>query len=173
MRRKGDPRPVALDHNFPETIVRAVMPYMPEVRFRWVREIDERLPDLDDHDLVYELHRVGFSVMVSDDYKLRSDPRVLVAVEQTRMTLLTIEGAGDDPILATGVLLRDLMPVLRGDIPKGMIYKIKPTTLRGVRARKLADELEDGKTYEDHQHEHGRPFISRNRYPEGDPRRVV
>lgn len=170
---QGRPRPVALDHNFPEPILRPLLKFMPEVQFHWIREIGPHFSELEDHDLVYELHRVGFSVMVSDDYKLRRDPRVLVAVEQTRMSLLTIQGVGEDPLLATGVLLRDLLPLLRSDIPKGLIYKLKPSAPRGQRAQNLAEDLPGGFTFEELTKRHGRPFAERGRYDEGDPRRVV
>jgi hypothetical protein len=167
------PRPVALDHNFPEPIVRTIEPYLPEVRSHWIRHVDGRLSDMEDHDLVYELHRVGFSVMVTGNYKMRIDPRVLVAVEQTRMSLLTIQGAGDDPVLATGVLLRDLLPILRGDVHKGLLYKIRPTRVRGDRARDLVASLPGAPRVDDLVRQYGRTAADRQRYPEGDPRRFV
>ena len=132
---RGAVRPVALDHNFPKPIVERIDRFLPEVDFFWIRDIDPAMAELDDHDLVYELHRVGFGVMVTADAKLRRDPRVLVAVGQTRLTILVIERAADDPILATGVLLRDLVPVLRRDIAKGLVYSVRPTTPRERRAR--------------------------------------
>ncbi len=45
-------RPVALDHNFPEPILRCVDPWIPEVVFSWVRDIDPSLLDVDDHVLL-------------------------------------------------------------------------------------------------------------------------
>lgn len=173
MVRRAKPRPVALDHNFPEPILKQLLRFMPEVAFHWIREIGPHFSELDDHDLVYELHRVGFSVMVTDDYKLRHDPRVLVAVEETRMSLLTIQGVSDDPVLATGVLLRDLMPILRGDVAKGLIYKVRPTTTRGQRARMLAEKLQDGASFDELRRRYGRPFSERSRYPDGDFRRIA
>lgn len=173
------PRPVALDHNFPEH-VRALARLMPEVTLRWVRDLPRApdgtaLPDLDDHDLIFELHRMGFGIMATNNYKMAQDARVLVAIDQTRMTLLTIQGAGDDPILATGVLLRDLVPIARSDVHKGAIYPAKSSSIRPQYSRALlakrSEEL--GTTVAELVGDHGRPFTERSRFPPGDPRRVV
>jgi hypothetical protein len=42
---------------------------------------------------------------------MENDVRVVVAVHRTRFTLLTLRKAGDDMVFATGVLLRDVVPV--------------------------------------------------------------
>lgn len=67
MASRASPRPVALDHNFPEPVLKQVLRFMSEVAFHWIREIGTHFSDMDDHDLVYELHRAGFSVMLADD----------------------------------------------------------------------------------------------------------
>jgi hypothetical protein len=130
-------RPVALDHNFPEPILRCIDPWLPEIDFAWVRDIDPALEDADDHDLIYELRARDFGVMVTNNWKMENDPRVLVAVEQTRMSLLTLKKAGDDAIFATGVLLRDLVPLLKADIPRGQIFRASPAKITPRRARDL------------------------------------
>lgn len=48
-------RQVTLDHNFPEPILRCIVPWLPEIAFAWIRDIDPALEDADDHDLIHEL----------------------------------------------------------------------------------------------------------------------
>ena len=73
--------------------------------------------------------------MATNNHKMLDDQRVLVAIEQTRLTVVAIEGAGDDPVFATGVLLRDLRDILKGDTPQGMYVRIKPSRVRLKRAK--------------------------------------
>lgn len=69
-------RPVALDHNFPEPILRCVNRYIPEVDFSWVRDIDPSLLRVDDHALLYELRDRGYSIVVTNNWKMENDVRV-------------------------------------------------------------------------------------------------
>ncbi len=43
------------------------------------------------------------------------------------MSLMTLKKAGDDAIFATGVLLRDLIPLLKADVPRGQIFRARPS----------------------------------------------
>ena len=168
----ADVTPVALDHNFPEPLLRDVARWLPEFAFSWIKDLPPGdLNELEDHDLVYELHRRTFPVMATNNHKMLDDRRVLVAIEQTRLTVVAIEGAGDDPVFATGVLLRDLRDVLKGNTPQGMYVRIKPSrvTLKRVRAR-LTDEL--GVDWAEAKVSFGRPFIDRQPYPPGHAYRV-
>jgi hypothetical protein len=123
---------------------------------------------LDDHDLIYEVRRAGFSVMVTGNYKMINDGRVLVAVLQTRLCLLTMERAGDDAVFATGVLLRDLVPVLRAQVAKGQIYRLRPQRPRALSARSLLEQVATagGTTTEAMLSKHGRAFQQRQ-LPQG------
>lgn len=172
MRRTG-PKPIALDHNFPETLLRPVAPFLPEVELHWIRHLDPALAELQDHQLIFELHRRAFPIMLTGDYKMTSDPRVLVALEQTRMSLLTARGIGDDPILATGVVLRDLLPLVRNNHPQGLVYVARPSRVTPKRARELlADSLVDDQDVDDVIRAHGLPLKQRTYYPDDDPRRI-
>lgn len=173
MRRRG-PRPIALDHNFPKPILQTVAPYLPEVSLHWIHDVDEGLADLQDHDLVFELHRRGFSVLLTGDHHMVNDVRVLVALEQTRMSLLTARNIGDDPVFATGVVLRDLLPLLRSDHPQGLVYLSSPSKVRSIRALQLLTDAVDGDTErtDDLVREHGLLFADRRRYPDDDARLI-
>lgn len=164
--------PVALDHNFPEPLLRGVERWLPEFAFHWIKSLPPHdLNRLEDHDLVYELHRRAFPVMATNNHKMLDDRRVLVAIEQTRLTVVAIEGAGDDPVFATGVVLRDLRDVLKGNIPRGMYVRIRPARVRLRRARtRLTEDL--GAEWDETAAELGRPFADRQPYPSGHAYRV-
>lgn len=160
-----DARPIALDHNFPEPILRCVVPWLPEFAFHWVKDLPPGdLNELEDHDLVYELHRRGFPVMVTNNHKMLDDARVLVAIEQTRLTVVAIQAAGDDPIFATGVLLRDLTDVIKRNVPQGMYVRVKPARVRLQRAR---TRLTEGLKFDwsEAQRDLGLPYAQRSPYP--------
>lgn len=135
------PRPVALDHNFPEPILDCVRPWLPEADFAWVRSIGSGLGEVEDHDLLYALRDHGYSVLVTNNWKMENDARVLVALERTRMSLLALKKAGDDAIFATGVLLRDLVPLLSTEVPRGQIFRASPSRVQPRRALALLERI--------------------------------
>lgn len=123
-------RQVALDHNFPEPVLASVDRWLKDVEFHHLRHIDPALAELQDHELIYDLHGRDLSILVTHNWKMENDARVVVAVHRTRFTLLTLRKAGDDMIFATGVLLRDVVPVLRREVPRGQIFQARPSTIR-------------------------------------------
>lgn len=134
---------------------------------------DGALNELEDHDLIYELGRRDFPIMVTNNHKMLDDRRVLVAIEETRLTVVAIAKAGDDPIFATGVLLRDLMDVVKQDHFKGIYFRIQPSRVRSARARdRLRKLVGSDRDLEKVLRELGRPRAQRQKYPDGDPRRV-
>lgn len=166
-----DPRPIALDHNFPEPILQSIARFLPEFAFHWIKDLPPGdLNELEDHDLIYELHARAFPIMVTNNHKMLDDERVLVAIEQTRVTVVGIEKAGDDPIFATGVLLRDLLDVLKQDHHKGLFFRIRPSRARSTRARDRLEAL--GRDPDMAIADLGRPRSQRRRYAEADVRRV-
>lgn len=99
---------IPLDHNFPEPILECLRDFIPDVNLVPLRQIDSRLPDLDDRDLVIALHQLGFAGLVTNNYKMLRNPRELAAFIATGLCVFAIEGVGHDPIRATGALLLDL-----------------------------------------------------------------
>lgn len=134
-------RSVALDHNFPEPVLAGVDRWLKDVEFHHLRHLDPRLAELQDHDLIYDLHDRGLPILVTHNWKMENDARVVVAVHLTRFTLLTLRKAGDDMIFATGVLLRDIVPVLRKEVPKGQIFRARPSTIRPRPAYQVLQDL--------------------------------
>lgn len=152
-------RPVALDHNVPRPILDVLARFMPEVSLTPVRDIHPGLVDLEDHDLIYELARQRWTLMVTGNYRMLNDPSVLVALHQTRMTLFTIEGAGHDAILTTGTLLRDLVPAIKRLSRRGQIFRSKPTAPTPTRAYELLTRhaAQTGRDPDDVRREHHVP----------------
>ena len=139
-------------------------PVAPEFAFHWVKDLPPGdLNELEDHDLVYELHRRGFPVMVTNNHKMLDDARVLVAIEHTRLTVVAIQAAGDDPIFATGVLLRDLTDVISRNTPQGMYVRVKPARIRLQRALARLEKL--GLDWSEARHDLGLPYAQRTPYP--------
>src|SRR4029078_13237948 len=106
MPRSSPPR-LWPDHNFPTPILDALRRYLVDIELVTLREIDHRLPSLNDRTLVIALHQLGFPGLVTNTHKMITTPRELAAIIATRLTVFAIEGVGDDPLRATGALLLD------------------------------------------------------------------
>ena len=100
----------ALDQNFPQPLVRAVAPFMPEVELVPIREINARLADMEDWEVLLALHHHErtWDGLVTTDSSMLNQPRELAVVRQTNITLVIAHDAGHDPIKATGLLLAHL-----------------------------------------------------------------
>jgi hypothetical protein len=99
---------VPLDHNFPEPILRCLDEFIPDIRLLPLRQIHPMLPQLGDREVLIALHQLGYSGLITSNYKMLQNPRELAAVLKTKITVFAIEGVGHDPIRATGALLLDL-----------------------------------------------------------------
>lgn len=159
------PTPIVLDHNFPEPIVQAVATFVPDLAFHPVRTLPGDLHELSDRELVYELRRRRCPVFVTLDHHMLDDVPVLVAIHETRITVVAIEDAGHDPIRGTGVLLRDLLDVIRRDHYRGEVYRIRPSRVRSKSATELLATLGDDP--EQALEAFSVPFTERNEYPAG------
>lgn len=121
---------IALDHNFPEPILACLRDFLPEhIDLRPLRLIDARLPDLDDRPMLIALHQLGFPALVTNNYKILKNPEELAAVLKTKLTVIAIEGTGDDPLRATGALLLDLPGIVK-QIHPGVVFWMRPRNPR-------------------------------------------
>lgn len=104
------PRLFALDQNFPEPLLDAAAPFMPDVELVPIRLIDARLSDLDDWEIILSLHHHNsqWDGLITTDSSMLSQPRELATLRQTSLTLVVARAAGHDPIRATGLLLTHL-----------------------------------------------------------------
>jgi hypothetical protein len=103
-----EPIQLALDQNFPEPILSMVAPYLPEVAFIPLRDIDPTLPKLDDREMLITLHQRGVPGLVTNNYKMLNTPKELAAILRTKVMVFAVEGVGHDPVRAAGAVLLDL-----------------------------------------------------------------
>ena len=72
-----------------------------------VEEIDFRLPDFDDWQVLLALHHHArpWDGMVTNDTSMLDQPRELATLGYTQLTLVAPQAAGHDPIRSTGLVL--------------------------------------------------------------------
>jgi hypothetical protein len=104
---------VALDQNFPEPILDSLAQFLPDVILVPLRRIHPALTDMPDRRLLLALDRMGWPVLVTNNYKMMQNPLQIAGLLKTHLTLFVIEGLGHDPIRATGAVLLDLPGALR------------------------------------------------------------
>jgi hypothetical protein len=101
------PRRFALDQNFPQPIVAVLREFMAEAELVAVADIDARLTDCDDWELLLALHHHehNWDGLITTDSGMLSMPRELSVLMQTKLTLVVADAAGHDPLKATGLVL--------------------------------------------------------------------
>jgi hypothetical protein len=109
----------ALDQNFPQPLVNAAAPFFREVELAPVWEVDPRLAELDDWELLLALHHHErpFDGLITTDDSMLNQARELEVVRQTNLTLVVVRAAGHDPIKATGLLFAHLDYVVAQTTP--------------------------------------------------------
>ena len=118
---------VPLDHNFPEPILECLDEFIPEISLLPLRRIHPALPLLDDRQLLIALRQLGYSELITSNYKMLQNPRELAAVLKTKVTVFAIEGVGHDPIRATGALLLDLPSAIAAvNAGTGGVFWLRP-----------------------------------------------
>jgi hypothetical protein len=72
-----------------------------------VADIDPRLADVDDWEILLALHHhaLGWDGLITTDSGMLSLPRELSVLMQTHLTLVVADAAGHDPLKATGLVL--------------------------------------------------------------------
>jgi hypothetical protein len=118
---------LALDQNFPEPILRAIDEFVVDIRLVPLRVIHPSLPTLDDRQLLIALYQLGWTGLVTNNYRMLQNPKELAAILKTRITVFAIQGVGDDPIRATGAVLLDLPGALRRVVPnRAQVFWMRP-----------------------------------------------
>ena len=103
---------LALDHNFPESILRCLDQHLADPKLIPLRHIHPDLPGFDDRRMLIALYQLGYPGLITNDYRILRDPWSLAALLRTRLTVFAMQGVGDSPIRATGALLLDLPSVI-------------------------------------------------------------
>jgi hypothetical protein len=121
-------RVFALDHGFPQPIVDVLVDYTPDVELVRVDQIDERMPDLDDWQVLLALHHHDdpWDGLVTHDSSMVRTPESLAVLMQTRLTLVVAMEAGHDMLKATGLLFAYLPGILgRSDPATAQLWKLQ------------------------------------------------
>jgi hypothetical protein len=97
----------ALDHNFPEPLLRATAMAIPDAELVPIREIALDMAELEDWQLLLRLYRDDrrWDGLITNDKAMLSMAKELTVLRQTKLTLVIPEGEGHNPVRATGVLL--------------------------------------------------------------------
>jgi hypothetical protein len=105
---------LALDQNFPANLIRQIADFLPDsLELRTLHDIDPRLSGLDDRPLLIALHQLGWSGLVTNNYKMLYEPHEVAAIVATKSVIVAVEGLGHDPLRAAGAVLLEL-PGLEG-----------------------------------------------------------
>ena len=118
---------IPLDHNFPAPILECLGEFISDISLIPLRNIHPALPEFGDRELLIGLHQLGYSGLVTSNYKMLQNPRELAAILKTKLTVFAIEGVGHDPIRATGALLLDLPSAINA-IQAGAkgVFRLRP-----------------------------------------------
>ena len=100
------PRLFALDHNFPDPIVEVLTEFQADAELVRVDQIDARMPELDDWELLLALHHHAqpWDGLITTDSSMLSQGPELAALIQTKLTLVVAIASGHNPVKASGLL---------------------------------------------------------------------
>lgn len=118
----------ALDHNFPQPILSALVHALPQVELVPVHDIDPGFADLDDWELLRELYRHDppWDGMITNDDAMLSLPKEMTVLDQTGLTLVVAKGEGHNPIRAVGTLMCHLSHICHHTTPGiAQIWKLR------------------------------------------------
>lgn len=134
---------LALDQSYPTNILPVVHEYFDDVAdVLSIRSLDARMADLDDWQLIASLAQRDVHALVVVDSAMVSQERELAALAQTRMSLVVAEGAGGDPVLATGLFLTYLQPIVAALEPESpKIWRLKRGALTAKTPWNLMGEM--------------------------------
>lgn len=122
------PVEVILDENFPDRVVEVASDCLPAARIRSIHDAASELTDrVDDHVVISGLAKKGAQIFVTNDHHMLLVPPVVLAIERTRMTVVTLEATGDDEMRAIGGLLLWLPDVIAVyDPTAAQVFRWKP-----------------------------------------------
>lgn len=125
------PRLFALDHNFPDPIVAALAGFQADAELVRIDQIDERLPTLDDWDLLLALHHHPrpWDGLITTDSSMLNQPLELATLLQTKLTLIVAAASGHNPVRASGLLFAHLAWICRrtrSDVAQAWTLRASP-----------------------------------------------
>ncbi len=113
------PRLFALDHNFPSPIVDVLADFQGEAELVRIDEIDPRLADVDDWELLLSLHHHErpWDGLITTDRSMLRQTLELITLIQTKLTLVVAVDAGHNPVKASGLLFAHLQNICKRTTP--------------------------------------------------------
>ena len=113
-------RRFALDHNFRQPIVAVLSEFQADADLVRVDAIDQRMPDLDDWELLLALHHhaEAWDGLITTDSSMLSQGPELAALIQTKLTLVVAMEAGHNPVKASGLLFAYLAGICQRTRPE-------------------------------------------------------
>lgn len=121
----------ALDHNYPMPIIEQAKPYLRDVELVPIGDIDARLPELDDWELLLALHHHSreWDGLISNDTSMLDQERELAVLGFTHLTLVAPVAAGHDPIRSTGLVLAHIEDIAsRTTLRKPQVWRLPGRT---------------------------------------------
>lgn len=141
------PRLFALDHNFPDPIVTVLSDFQADAELVRIEQIDVRMPDLDDWELLLALHHHDrpWDGLITNDDSMLNLGRELATLVQTKLTLVVALAAGHNPVKAAGLLFAYLQGICsRTDPDTPQVWKLNAAN------RQADDSWEYVKRFADH-----------------------
>ncbi len=127
--RRHPQRLFAIDQNFPEPLLDALSLSLGEfTELVPVRAIGHGLGNVDDWELLLGLYRDDrpWDGLITCDGEMLSQPKEMVVLAQTNLTLVVAEAAGHNPIKAVGTLLCHLAHVCHGTTQdRAQVWRLK------------------------------------------------
>lgn len=117
---------VVIDEAVPAAFVEAAARLVPDVDVRGLRAFAPDLVQEGDVELVEALAARGVDVLVTSTWPLVEDPATLRAVETSGLVLVVVGVADDDPAIAVGALLRDVVGAVRHGLAPGSVLRVRP-----------------------------------------------
>jgi hypothetical protein len=131
----------ALDQNFPEPVCKALEQWLPADLVP-VRQIDPRLSEVDDWQLLLALHQDSrpWDGLITNDDSMLNLAKEMVVLSQTGLTLVVAKGEGHSPIKSIGVVLCHLSHICHQTVPsRPQIWNL---SVRQKAEDRVADYLE-------------------------------
>ena len=134
----------ALDHNYPAPIIDQAKPYLADVELVYIEEIDRRLTEFEDWQLLLALHHHSreWDGMISNDTSMLDQERELAVLGYTHLTLVAPVAAGHDPIRSTGRVLAHIEDIASRTTPrKPQVWRLGGRTGGGQHPNQFLEKL--------------------------------
>jgi hypothetical protein len=105
----------ALDHNFPDPIVRVLAEYQSDAELVRIDQINPRLADVDDWELLLALHHHDrpWDGLITTDSSMVNQGLELATLIHTKLTLVVAAESGHNPVKASGLLFAYLAGICK------------------------------------------------------------